>query len=578
MNRVIFTIFDDIDNKSKSSGFARSEVEYTKTSDNAKLLLVDEYFDRLVQNKKDYAEKIGAEFIFYHNTMDNFLLTDDLEFTKINLYKHHLMAELAEEYDEVMYVDMDVLFNTDLNVFDENDLTKGFHIKDQDSDIQYRDVTQVSTLSEIGLRSPDLKYHITKRLLNGKNNHVINTGIMLANAEHIKQIKFIDRMKIAIEKINEFKKEPWHLMTDLYYPNNESIFSWILEEYKVPYVILSDYWHKIFTHKGSDSSIDYGCMHFINKQFNKFYKDKTCAIYSLYIHIPDKNLDHPKSYHDNDLNKSKIAQLAFKEYENNIIENHKNYAKAVNAEYFLYGEDEQYEEFKKRFPLLSEYNVVNLYKIWILDQLTQKYDFVLYVDFDCVFIDNINIFDTVPCNYAFVCKYDRPEWIGISNTLKYFDAYAKDFRNPQAKYWNAHALLTDEEYDGSNLVFNTGVMVASRYSMEKLDYFSDIDEVLEKMTELKEESMYPAQIRSSFGYDNETIMSYKIEKNNVLTYRLEDAWHHRNYYENALSMQKDTVERKQCLDKFKSHLKTKQPHIIHFISKNFGLVFDEQYN
>ena len=115
MKRVIFTTFDDISN--------------SNNLDNTNELLVKEYFDRLIQNKKDYSDNIGVKFIFYHNTMKDFLLTDDLEFTKVNLYKHHLMAQLAEEYDEVMYVDMDVLFNTNENVFESLDLSKGIHVK-----------------------------------------------------------------------------------------------------------------------------------------------------------------------------------------------------------------------------------------------------------------------------------------------------------------------------------------------------------------------------------------------------------------------------------------------------------------
>jgi len=100
MKRVIFTTYDNID----------IPKDRWQVADHAQHM-ISEYFDRLIQNKKDYAEKIGVDWIFYHNQMDDMDIGDN-EFTKANLYKHVLFAQLAEKYDEVMYVDMDVIFNT----------------------------------------------------------------------------------------------------------------------------------------------------------------------------------------------------------------------------------------------------------------------------------------------------------------------------------------------------------------------------------------------------------------------------------------------------------------------------------
>ena len=63
----------------------------------------------------------------------------------------------------------------------------------------------------IGLRNPTLKYHITRDLLGGKENHVMNTGIMIAKSEHIKQIKFIERLPSIIEKIDKLKESRYSI-------------------------------------------------------------------------------------------------------------------------------------------------------------------------------------------------------------------------------------------------------------------------------------------------------------------------------------------------------------------------------
>ena len=571
MKRVIFTTFDDI-NHSVQSGFDSLNAQYTQNQDDANTLLVEEYFDRLVLNKKEYADKIGVDFIFYHNEMKDFDIDAGMEFTKVNLWKHHLMANLAEEYDEVMYVDMDVLFNTDLNVFQEHDLSKGIHVKDNDEDVTHKDKEEFQ-LWEIGLRSPILKYFITKDLLDGKDNHVMNTGILIGQSQHIKQIKFIERTKEAIEKIDALKKEP-HFINRLYYPNNESIFSYIMEQYNIPYVMLDEMWHNRYDDKPK-VGLEGHCIHFISKQFNRFFNDKTKAIFSLHIEIPDNRLDNPKGYKDTNLSKSKIAQKQFVKYEKQLMDNHNDYAKAVGATYTTYKRDNEYEEFYKRFPDLSEYDVVNLYKVYKLEQLTKEYDLVMYIDLDVYFINHADIFESTPCNYAFCCMYDKKAHLKINASQEYFAKFKKDYRNPEAKYWNAHALLLEEDLEPSDNVYNTGIMVASNYVMKQLDYFSDIEDVIATMKELKHDSMYPPNIQASFGYDNETIMAYKVEKNNVNNYRLSDFWHLRHYYSTKEAFYKNELARFQQKTKLDADIIEWDASIVHFISKNFGLVFDK---
>ena len=562
MKRIIFTIFDDIDSGTDRWGIA-----------NAAKHMHNEYFTRLVTNKENYANSINVEFKLYHNTMKDFNVAGELEFTKVNLYKHHLMAELSKEYDEVMYIDMDVLFNTDENVFDELDLNNGIHIIDQDGAVENKNVDEV-IFKTIGLRNPTLKYHITKDLLNGKENHVMNTGIMIGKSEHIKQIKFIERLPGIIEKINKLKESNTVYLRAHYYPNNESVFSYIMEEYNIQYVIMDKEWHHIVDHLPNEIDPNAKVYHFVNKKFNAFFKDKTQAIFSIYIDIDDENLDAPSDFKDDEVSKSKRTKERLAEYKDRLVNNHKEYAESIDAEYLMFCRDKQYEDFKDRFPMLSEYDVINLYKVYLLEKLVNEYDLVMYIDMDVYFRRNINVFNYVPCESIFCCMYDTPEDAGVVfNNSAYLKWYRHDFRNPESKFWNAHALLTEEDSDTSDLVvFNTGIMMSSKNVMDRIDYFSDIDEVIETMSEVKEYSMYTDQIRDSFGYDNETIMSYKVCKNEVPIYDMPKWWHHRNDYWSYNSF--DSTHRDYELAKHEYVSKTKQANsvIIHFISKNFGLV------
>ena len=568
MKRIIFTVWDDISREDDAWNVNHWSHEQQK-----------DYWDKLIDNKKDYADKIGVEFKLFHNTMKDFVVEHDVEFTKVNLYKHHLFAKLAEEYDEVMYIDMDVVFNTDENMFDELDLSKGIHIKDQDEKILNRNINEV-VFQEIGVRNPTLKYHITRDLLNDKFDcHVMNTGIMVGKSEHIKKIKYISRIKKGIKKINQIKHDNLMGVNSTYlrmyyYPNNESLFSWIMEEFNIPYVLMDREWHYIV----SDDLItvdwdEIKVAHFINKKFNHFFNDKTKCIYSIYIEIPDERLDNPRGPSDDDVPKSLRVKQRLAEFKDKLDKNHRDYADLCGAEFIQFGRDEQYETFAARFPQLTEYNIINLYKVWLLDKLTHDYDLVLYIDYDVYFADKFDAFNYLRAEQGFCCDVNTAYEAGVNiRDPLYFKNYNKDFRNPQAKYWNAHALLAEEDLDGDNWVFNTGIMMSSRKIMEQLDYFGGIDELLDLMDEVKEFSMYTEEIRRSFGHDNETIMSYKTKINNVPVMRLQEKWHFKHDTTKLAAYDPTSRQFKQRKHELETNIKFKELQFIHFISKNFGLI------
>jgi len=364
-----------------------------------------------------------------------------------------------------------------------------------------------------------------------------------------------------------------------YYANNESIFSYILEKYKVPYNIMEDKWHHIVDHKPKNTHFENkNVIHFINKRFNAFFKDKTKVIYSIHIDIPDDKLDNPIGPDDDKVNKSKRTQERLAKYKEHLLANHAQYAKDIGAEYLHFQRDDEYEEFFNRFPDLSEYDVVNLYKVYKLDQLTKEYDLVLYVDLDVYFAAPYDIFNYVPADNTFCCQIETARNVGVRKTSnEYYKWYNFDFRSPHTKFWNAYAMLEEEGYDPDQYIFNTGIMVASRKVMEQIDYFSDIEDVIQLMKDLKEDefSMYLPQIRSQFGYDNESIMEYKTKKNKVRLFNLPEQWHLKHYYKNLDSFTPGTKSYKISKHELQTEILKKNIVMVHLISKNFELVFEE---
>lgn len=564
MKRIIFTIYDDI--------------ELNTEIDKAAAFAISQYFDKLVNNKKDYAESIGAEFKFYHNTLSEAFNYDDTAFTNSNLYKHHLFATLADQYDQVMYVDMDVLFNTTKNVFEEIDLSKGIAVKDQDDQIISKDVHK-ALMKHFGKRNPTLKYHITKDLLDGRDNHVINTGIMIGNSEHIKLLKYVDRLPEIVKQIenkraNVIEEDRLTYIRNFFYPNNEAIFSYILEQYNIPYQLLDDTWHDIRDDKPKESPFG-DAVHFINKRFNAFFNDKSKVIYSLYIKIDDDNLDNPGTYAGDKINKSKRTQLQLEKYYDRLVETKKQYAESIGADFILFERDDEYLSFAKKYSYMSEYNIVNLYKIYLLDKLCNQYDYALYLDFDVYCRKPIDIFNILNCDYFIQCQFNTSDELKINNEPSYIEHYNYDFRSPHSKYWNAHALLNEYDLEPDNFVFNTGIVAASKNVIQQLNYFGDLDEVLDIMTDLQKDSMYPPQIQNVFGYDNETIFSFKVVQNNVPHRTLDNIWHFKHYASVAVGDKTESeVKQNMRIQSYKAEIAEKDPIFVHFISKQFELEYD----
>lgn len=255
-------------------------------------------------------------------------------------------------------------------------------------------------------------------------------------------------------------------------------------------------------------------------------------VFSVFIDIPEDQLDNP-GWFENDVqiqtNKSMQTKQALLNNYDKVVERQKQYAEAIGAEYRLYEYDDDYdvfmETFEEDFPEISHYDIVNFYKHWVMRNLAKSYDYICYMDFDVVPNTTDDIFDAHDM-MRFGCANSN----ALAAWGKTIDSkhYNTCIRNPSTKYWNAHAMLLETGHEADNDVFNTGIMVASKWLIERLDYFNEFRKNINLMTELKndEDSMYPYNIRRVFGYDNESLFSYLIHSNNIPVEYLNGPWHY----------------------------------------------------
>ena len=68
------------------------------------------FFHKLNKGLKDYAEICGADY--------KLLTPKPTDYDTLNMYKIQKWEEFLDQYDRVLYLDLDIIPNTKINIFD----------------------------------------------------------------------------------------------------------------------------------------------------------------------------------------------------------------------------------------------------------------------------------------------------------------------------------------------------------------------------------------------------------------------------------------------------------------------------
>ena len=123
------------------------------------------------------------------------------------------------------------------------------------------------------------------------------------------------------------------------------------------------------------------------------------VIYSLYIDIPEDDLDFfDKNIIKKDQTPTNInTKNQFKEHYSKIIDNKKRYADNIGVDFHLHENDKDFKYyvkyFKTHFPFITMYNIVNFYKLELMNNYLVDHDEVLYLDFDAMPVTKDNFFE-----------------------------------------------------------------------------------------------------------------------------------------------------------------------------------------
>jgi len=291
MKRVIFSIHIDLEEEKLDKQLGpywawELEDRSTKTK-----RVMNEYSERLIENKKDYADLHNCDYFHYTNGNDYkqfrdlmySYCTEQNEYHVVNFYKLWKMERLAEEYDEVLYVDFDVLFETKENFFDVHNLNDGIHVHLEDYHEKALKYISRWSNQKLYLRSMINKYFIAHALCSydfmSPRVPITNTGIIGATKKHIQQLNYFENLEEILNNITLFKNDPNSMYTDniketMDY-NNEPIYSYLLAKNKVPAVNINGPWHQILDHRTETREeylkLERKMTHFITKKFEWHY-------------------------------------------------------------------------------------------------------------------------------------------------------------------------------------------------------------------------------------------------------------------------------------------------------------------
>jgi len=272
MNRLIFSLYVEVpDNEF---------VDNIKTNLNTKKEMNDNY-QKLVDCKQQYADSIGVDFVMvnkykeYYDEMKGkypFLTTYNI----INFYKIYLLYKFSSKYDEILFLDFDVVPNTKENFFEVWDLSKGVAIlNNNDKVLRMSQITENTQT----IRSPTSKYYNTQAMLLDMNmkteNDVINTGIIGINKSNLYKLAYFNNFEQDMIKMTQLKFDtsvfPKKIVEFFGY-DNETLFGVKLKQNDVDVQWLNDKWHYFF-----DNWLfipkDTKFIHAINKRFDIVWRN-----------------------------------------------------------------------------------------------------------------------------------------------------------------------------------------------------------------------------------------------------------------------------------------------------------------
>lgn len=250
MKKIIYSIYtNNLDPHTSATDYKRSQFEKWKTNIEA--------------NQKAYALLCGADYELHTTSTTSY---DNVQFEKILL-----LEKYASDYDEILYLDFDVVAGSDVNYFDFHDMRK---LSGHALDRSPRD-HQLKKIIKNGLHNQNMYAKTCAKnamlLLDDitGNSLIVNTGVLGCNKDIAYELEFKNRLQQLHELLDEAKEDNLYpsQISDGFFRNNEVYVSYLIEKYNIPFTNIGMPWNFILDGYCSIPSPAAHLVHHVNKEF-----------------------------------------------------------------------------------------------------------------------------------------------------------------------------------------------------------------------------------------------------------------------------------------------------------------------
>lgn len=272
MKRIVYSIWNDDMAPSHQPSFKIDQMK--------------KYAIQIEESQAQYAKNMGAEYRLF-STKSN-------QYPDIQMDKICLLEKLADEYDELLYLDFDVIpmdgapcifdmVNLDeINMLPlykyygnvggngraperENNFAK-WRVPDYMDTIDFDPMNvycKIAAKKSMMMIEHDVVGH----------DYVFNTGVVVAGCEVVKKLKFGENMQFMTDLVHEAIDDTLfdERISKHFTPNNECFITFLVESNNVPHNELSMAWNFI-VESGTLNKQSCYLAHMVNKEFDQCFE------------------------------------------------------------------------------------------------------------------------------------------------------------------------------------------------------------------------------------------------------------------------------------------------------------------
>ena len=255
VKRIIFSLYtENVLEHSSVPDFKRNQFQKFK--------------HKLIEAQKKYALLCNADYELFPTTERDY---DQLQIDKIIQ-----MEKLTEYYDEIIYLDFDVIPYTNVSFFENFNLDK----------LSIYSLPAKYDADWFKWRTREDNWHKMDMYVKAcaKNamlllddciglDECVNTGVIGANKKSLDNLMFSERLDSCITRLKESKSDNIYPknISKVWEDNNEVFVSFIIERFKVPYNNIGLQWNFILNDVYRDISAGAHMLHCVNKEFEKIF-------------------------------------------------------------------------------------------------------------------------------------------------------------------------------------------------------------------------------------------------------------------------------------------------------------------